>query len=240
MLHSMNMDRFGLEHTGMIGDVVIGSWWKSKQDRNSGKMTGLYSDKLVHRLPQEISDYINSFCDFELFLDYSRGFQGAANTFLIRRNYTEVVSAFMDVDLMQLCLDIPQEFRYGHRIYKKWILEKYPDAAHFKWEKTGGRINEPEFLTKLRRIVVRGPLKLLRILGMDSKITTGMVPMDYWIAKNEKIRNYMNHYAENAFKAMRVPISKQLNEDLRYLYEKGNANERTMVLTVLAAMKLYF
>ena len=240
MLRSLNMDNFGLEHTGMHGDVVIGSRWKNGRDMAQKRQTGRYSNKLAHRLSQDVLDYIASFEDYDLFLDYTRGFQGAANTYLIRKNYTEASSPFLDVELMQLCLDIPQEFRFHHSLYKKWILAKYPDAAQFKWEKTGAKITESAPVGTIRFVMTRGPKKLLRLLGKEKWLTHEMVPMAYWMEHDGNLRSTLDHYAAEGFAHPPAAMSEQLLSDMQWLYTSGNANEKAMVLTVLAAAKLYF
>lgn len=240
MLKTLNMDEFGLEHTGMIGDVVIGSWWKNEKERRINRQTGRYSNKLAHRLSQDVNDYMESFEDYEIFLDYVRGFQGASNTYLIRKNYTEVSSPFMNLELMELCLAIPQEFRFGHKLYKQWIMEKYPEAAQFIWEKTGAKITESAVAAKIRRVLTKGPKKLLRILGKENYLKYEMVPMAYWLEQDKNLSDTLERYAEECFKDLPVSMSKQLVSDMKWLYRTGNANEKTMVLTVLASAKLYF
>jgi len=240
MLERIRMDTFGLEHTGMIGDVVIGAWYKELNNGQRKLPTGKYSEKLSYRLENKESVLKFGKMDHEIYLFYTRGFQGAANTHLIRKNYLEVVSTFLDVDLLQLCIDISVENRIGHALYKKWILKKYPEAGKFRWEKTGGKITEPLLITKVRRIVKKGPLKLLRMLGKSQYINTGMNPLDYWIAHNDPLREYMDAYEREGYRSMPSEASAQLIEDMKQLYSTGNANEKTMVLTVLASAKLYF
>lgn len=240
MLHSLNMENYGLEHTGMHGDVVIGSRWNSVRDWKRRTPTGRYSEKLTHRLPQEVLDYIGSFRDTDQLLDYVRGFQGAANTYLIRRNYTEPASPFLDLELMQLCLDIPQESRLGHSLYKAWIMAKYPAAGGFIWEKTRAKITESPLVGKVRFVLTRGPKKLLRMLGKEKWIADGMIPVDHWLEQDAPLRETLDAYARTGLETPPVAVSETLLADMRWLYDTGNVTEKTMVLTVLAAMKLYF
>lgn len=240
MLRSLNMDQFGLEHTGLLGDALIGSWWRNKKELESKRQTGRYSNKLAHRLPQEVLDYAESFEGYDLFLDYARGNQSAACTILTRKNYTEVSTPFLNPELIQLCRDIPQEARFGHKLYKAWIIAKYPDAAQFVWEKSRGKITEPAIVTKLRHLVVRGPKKLLRILGKQKWLAHEMAPMDYWLKKDPALAATLDRYAENGFAHLPVDMSEQLVSDMQWLYRTGNATEKSMVLTVLASAKLYF
>lgn len=237
MLEDINMDRFGLEHTGMLGDIVIGSWYRHADDGLRGRPTGRYSERLAHRLSK---DYCASFDDQEVYLHYTRGFQGAANSHLIRCNFTEVASTFMHVDLMQLCLDIPAPMRIGHSLYKRWIIEKYPDAARFRWEKTRGKITEPHWLCLVRHLAVHGPNKLKRMLGRHRHINTGMNPLDYWISHNDALRAHLDAYEREGYRFLPASVSETLIADMKNLYKTGNASEKTMVLTVLASARLYF
>lgn len=236
MLEAVNMDRYGLEHTGQIGDVVIGSFIKSPEELVNRAFSGRYSGRLSRRLSGE---YAASFDDHELYLMETRALHGAANTHLIRENYTEVASPFMNVDLLQLCMDIPLELRMNHRLYKKWILTKYPEAAQFPWEKTGARITEGKFLGTLRKIVTRGPTKLLRMLGKDSLSSRSMNPLDYWFARDTALQDYLNGYEARGYCCL-PGASEQLISDMKQLYATGTFSEKAMVLTVLAAAKLYF
>jgi len=39
-------------------------------------------------------------------------------------------------------LKIPLKYRFDHRIYKRWILKKHPEAAKYIWEKIQGKITD--------------------------------------------------------------------------------------------------
>lgn len=240
LLASLNIDRFGLEHTGMIGDVVIGSFYKNERYIKKELPLGMYSKKYISRVKEIVKDYHDTFQDHEIFLIYSRGLQGAANTFMLRRNFTEAVSPFMDVDFLELCLDIPVEMRMGHEIYKKWIISKYPKAAKYKWEKVDGKITDSKLYLGIKKIIKRGPNKMLKIIGRADLATAGMTPYDCWIANNEKLREYMDDYERDAYSFIPSHVSEDLISDMKNLYAHGNAMEKTMVLTVLGATKLYF
>lgn len=240
MLESLNTEQYGLEHTGMIGDVVIGSFCRDYTDIKHQWPTGMYSEHFSERLNKTRFQYQDSYYDHEIYLIYSRGFQGAGNTIQIRKNFTEVAAPFMYPEFLQLCLDIPVGLRAQHKLYKKWIIAKYPDASAFRWEKTQGKITEKGLTAGLRKLVTHGPNKLCRMLGKASKISTGMNPLDYFIAHNKDLFDYLNNYAHEGFERLPKSISKQLVEDMRKLYYTGTVNEKTMVLTVLSSVKYYF
>lgn len=213
-LESLDLTKYGIEHTGMVGDVALGSFLSDPVDNERKWPTGMYSEKLEDRLPRHVRKPGQKYYDHEIFLMYARGFHGACNSHLIRRNYTEVGSPFLNVEFMQLCYDIPIELRIDHNIYKKWVIRKYPQAAKFKWEKIGGRITESHSRTVLRKLVKRGPKKLLRMLGMGSKISVGMNPIDYWISQNNDLQAFLDKSKEDLLSVEKRFYSPTLVDDL--------------------------
>ncbi len=236
MLKALNPHIYGLEHTGINGNGSITSYLSSLDDTWSGR----YSEKLVYRMSDYYRNYSERFDDRELYLNYTRAYRGMANTFQIRRNYTEVTAPFLDVDFIQLCFDIPIERRANYRLYKKWVLTKHPEAAQFKWESTGAKITENKVFTIIRKIVTRGPQKLLQILGLGHKVKSGMTPIAYWIENDSELKTYLDGYAKEWLDNSAVRLSSQLISDMKELYSTGTATEKTMVLTVLGSVKLYF
>ena len=91
----------------------------------------------------------------------------------------------------------------------------------------------------VRKIVTKGPHKLLRMLGKDSLSNQGMNPLDYWYARNESLKAYLDGYEAEGYRYL-PPVSEQLITDMKQLYATGTFNEKAMVLTVLASAKLYF
>lgn len=62
-----------------------------------------------------------------------RGLLGALSLVFIRHHYTEITSPSMDADFMEFCFSIPYKFRAEHKIYCKWVIKYYPDAAEIRW-----------------------------------------------------------------------------------------------------------
>ena len=240
LLETLDLSRYGIEHTGMVGDIALGSFYHSEAERTGKNPTGRYSEKLSDKLSDRIKNLPKIYNDYEVFLMYVRGFHGACNSHLIRRNYTEVGSPFLNIDFMQLCFDIPVELRMYHNIYKKWIIAKYPQATQFKWEKLGGKITESPVRSKIRVMLKRGPKKVLKVIGIKTKDTHGMNPIDYWLSNNAKMKAYLDDYQKKGIEQWKYLFSQELVHDLNRLYSTGNAWEKSMVLTVLASAKLYF
>lgn len=238
LLDSIEMGKYGLKHTGQLGDVVLGSYLLRVRQLNSGEKNGHYSNILNYRL---LDTRRTIFEDTEMYLLQSRGMLGMLSTHITIGNYTYVTSPFLDVDFFQLCMDIPLELRANHYIYKKWILAKYPQAAGFVWEKIGDKITASKQKLFIKKVLKRGPRKILKRLGFKLKeLEEGMNPLDYWISRDKNIQEYMDSYAKEKFERYRCLYSKDLLSDMKQLYKIGNANEKAMVLTALSATRLFF
>ena len=241
LVEMINWKRFGVHHTGMIGDAVLGSFYKSAADVAKRGFSGMYSEKLKDRILPQLEDFISGFEDHEIFLLYSRALHGAANTHLIRRSFSETASPFMDVDFLELCFSIPIELRADHYIYKKWIMSKYPNAARFKWEAINGKITENPALLKTRELASRTDRKLTKIITQGKiQNNNGMNPLDYWLSRSRKLRSFMDSYESQGYKYLPASASDKLVNDMHRLYQNGNAFEKSMVVTVLSAARLYF
>ncbi len=240
LLESLELSKFGIEHTGMVGDIALGSFYHDIGDGEKKRPSGMYSERYKNKLPSSVIALSDNYDDYEVYLMYVRGFHGACNSHLLRRNYTEVGSPFLNVDFMQLCFDISVEMRIGHHIYKKWIINKHPNAAKFKWEKTGGLITETKLSRNIRRYKKALTRRIGKLFAKNKVIAYGMNPIDYWISQDEHLRRFLDNYEEKGYSFLPKTVSDNLINDMKELYRSGTANEKAMVLTVLASAKLYF
>ncbi len=236
MLKNLSVWRYGLEHTGQVGDVVIGSFFKHGIDKERHIPSGRYSERLSNRLN---TVYQDSFDDYEMYLFYTRAFNGALCTHLIRNNYTEVTSPFLDVDFLELCLSIPLELRMNHYIYKQWIIEKYPEAAAFRWEKINGLITDSKAIRFVKKLVRRGPYRLKELFQKDISAYS-MNPLDYWVNKKPQIHKFFQNYFEDKMGLVKRMASAELQQDLNDMFAVGSAMEKMMALTVIGAINFYF
>ena len=135
--------------------------------------------------------------------------------------------------------------RNSHRIYKRWILEKYPDAAKFKWESINARITTPT-VTIRGKIVPINQLPKFIIEGFYHNIgrpinntfsKNNMNPYDYWYRTNEGLRNDLRKYYEHHIDLIK---DKELKDDCISLFSGGSFAEKAQVLTLLSAIKQLF
>jgi len=239
LLSSINFDKFGLEHTGQLGDVVVGTY--NKQAKHSPPDPLIISSSDVFDPCFHVPVWIDN---HEMLALYYRGFQGILTTHFIRRNYTEVVSPFIDVDFLTLCLSLPLEFRHNHMLYWKWIDTKYPIAASIP--STTKRPCENEKIT-IRKILIRliGKRKrevaaILNKLGLYGLVSdkNSMNPIDYWFSTNIELRKFVREYFQSHIDS--INDYSEIKQMLETLFNSERANDKFLAITVLGAYDKYF
>lgn len=232
----LDFQQFGLVHTGQLGDVVIDSYVHNASELSNLSPGGMFS-KLID-VKQDYSEYR----DREEYLMNTRGFLGILSTHLYMRNYTEVCSPFINIDFLYFCMSIPLKLRLNHHIYKSWILTKYPHAADFIWEKSGGKITEPNLIKNARKYskVIINPKRILRKAGIKISVKnkSGMSPFDLWWEENEDLRTLYNRYYQEHIS--QASLSDDIRADMSFVYQKGSVAEKMQVITALAAVNMAF
>lgn len=245
----LNRNNIGIIHTGMLGDVIIGTFFKEKNQNKKANITdGAYSRKLINKLELKITDYnyeINMRDNQEIFTFYNRGFNGANMGSPLTFQYDcESYAPFYETDFFEYCLTIPVEIRWNHNIYDKWVLAKYPNAAkhlHNGNRKIGERNNVKFFgkETNYKKIPKQILSKILLLMGLEKQqINTKhhMNPLDYWYNTNNELRIYLDNYLHTNINI----LENELKKDCENLYNTGNTVEKTQVLTLISATNYLF
>lgn len=237
MLGTLNTEQFGMEHTGMIGDAILSTFYHDRTLNYGAPRFGYhrYSDRLAFDFEETL---LGEYPCQELFAIYTRGMLGAQSSYITRQHYVETDSPFMDVDFLNTVFSLPFEYRNRHHIYLKWMLQKYPDATKFGWEKWGGVRPREDHIwrRKIRTIRRLMGMKVSKLVGKSSR--DGMTPVDYWYCRDMQTVNlYEKYYDENVENPV---ITDNLRKDIEVMFKQGNVMEKSMALTVLAEMKKYF
>ena len=133
-LKILNPNEFGIEHTGILGDVYEGSF-NSKPIYEKPYINPKYRFSQLLNIDLDMS-FMERYDDNELFKFYTRGVLAGTSTHLIRQNYFETYSPFENIDFLKLMFSIPLEQRIDGRIYMKWVNKKYPEAMKFTYSGT--------------------------------------------------------------------------------------------------------
>jgi asparagine synthase (glutamine-hydrolysing) len=235
----LNFSNIGMLHTGQLGDVAIGSYSSQPSyNHKYSKFSGAYSNRLKSKLENfSTKDYGNE----ELFKMNIRGFYGINMGLLTLQKFSETYSPFYDVDFLAFALSIPIELRYNHRLYKKWIIKKYPEAAKYIWESEKARITDRSIKYQGRDLPIKSiPGKILRKFGLSKNIINTpdhMNPLEYWYRNNEEIRLYQDRYYEE--NVTRLNDHPELKVEVSYMYKIGSAKEKSQVLSLLGVLKCF-
>ena len=247
VLDLINTQLFGITHSGQIGDVIIGTFYSSLDMNKPFTLSdGVYSKVLLNRL--NLGMLKDTYENEEIFKFYGRAFTGANQGLLTSQEFLETFSPFYEIEFMNFCLTIPLELRFGHYIYDKWVVTKYPDAAkypHNEGRKITGK--KPHWIrvgnryVKSNEFIQRTWNYLLRKIGIIRSGTTSkndMNPFDYWYQTNQDVKNFMDSYFQTNI--IRLSEFSELQKDCINMYNNHKVIEKVQVLTLLAVMKLYF
>lgn len=232
MFKNINFNKYGLYHTGQIGDAVLGSFLSDKIKKNPNIYDGTYSNLIINKIEAKINPIINKYDSEEIFKFYNRAFNGAFNGDWTVNQFTEASSPFCDIDFLQYALRIPPRYKYREKIYIEWIIKKYPMIASYKWEKTGIKPTLSD--NKLR--MYKYSEKILRKIFIRKE--RSMNPFNDWYKNNLNLRKFVSEYLnENLYVLDKYP---ELFKASNYLIENGSLMEKTQVMTLLGAIKLLF
>lgn len=239
-LSKFNFNDYGMIHSGQLGDVVLGSWFLTKNQEEQYKLgDGAYSTKYIDKI-QSIK--LEKFKNQEIAQFYHRGFCGTNNGQLCAMNYTETCSPFMDWDFMNAVMKIPVELRFGHNIYKKWIIAKYPKAADYVWEKIGCKITRKYGLLNIgnRKInLFNVPSKLIsKLNALNGKYDKhDMNPIGYYITTNGELSEFIDSYFKEQISTIK---NNEVKDILMEIAKSNDSIEKIQAISLLSANKLFF
>ncbi len=235
LLSHIDFSKFGLEHTGQLGDVVVGYKEGVLDLKGNINPAAISYTNLVSPILKDVNNFIND----EEFAFYYRFFHGTLSTHYIRRKYTEAVSPFIDIDFLQLCFHISPDLRKNHNLYWKWIKTYYPEAAQIPSTRNQGNFRMNVY-HRLPASVGRFIIKACKSLGFTSAISDkrGMNPFDLWYANNVKLRTFI----ENYFNDHIVDLEKYsvIYQDLNKVFYGELVGDKMLALTVLGIYQVYF
>ena len=225
--------KLGIVHTGVIGDVVPGTFYRHQFTRKEYTFgDGARSNILLPKLRKYYEPHKY---EYERGMMLNRGIIGVHQAYSLPfLTCSEPSSPFMNLEFFNFCMSLPINMRIEHKLYYAWVLKKYPDAA--KFPHNGQKIKQISgrklcFTYHGKQVPFsRIPGKLLEVLG----IRKGMNPSDYWYASNERLRNYLDAYMEaNAH----FISDDELRKDALMLYRQGSALEKSAPITLAGTLK---
>ncbi len=239
-LKILDKNEFGIEHTGILGDVYEGSF-NSKPVYEKPYINPKYRFSRLLDINLDLT-FMRRYEDNEIFKFYTRGVLAGTSTHIIRQKYFETYSPFEDVDFLKLMFSIPLEQRINGKIYMKWVNKKYPEAMQFLYAGTMCNPNSGWGKIKLRtiwnvfllKIVI--PIRKKIFYDTEWNYKGTMNPVEYWYEKNSKLRLFIKKYYQDNVEKIK---DLEIKENIKKMYHEGGALDKMVMLTVLSIYKQY-
>lgn len=228
----------GMLHTGMLGDVVIGSYLQTtKNPVHFSALSGATSTRFAKELLNH--GFKPEYENLEHHKMMLRGLYGMNMGLMSVYAVTDSYSPFYDIDLFNFCLQLPLKLRAEHKLYTYWITQYYPDAANYIWERTRTKITAKSIRIGSKSMPMQTWLwKLAEKIrfGQPTRNPRYMTPLDYWFATHtgltSQLNNYFNQYLDLIDDA-------EMRYHINELYTNGNGKEKVQALSIIAAAKRY-
>jgi hypothetical protein len=90
--------------------------------------------------------------------------RGTFSSFTIERYFCTCRSPYLDYELTELLADVPGRWRFQQRIYKRMLVEHFPEARHVPWAYTRGRITASPTYEFLREAYNFSKGRIMRVM----------------------------------------------------------------------------
>jgi len=227
-LKNIDLNNYGLIHSGQIGDGVLGGLISNLTSNKKDFYSKIISNRLINKLDRPVG-FESTYKSDEIYQLYNRVFNIThSGSFVAEKYQTYLVSPFMDVNFMEVCFSIEPKLRYKQKLYVEWINEKYLEVVKYTWERIGFK---PDNISKIYLSKYTNKIKkeFYTLINRTDKLS--MNPLDFWFNEGLDIQEFFNkafyeriHLLENNL---------ELLDDIKKLYKLGNTIEKSMVLTLL-------
>ena len=233
----IDADRFGLIHSGQLGDGILGSFNKHPFQHPPTTEKIVVMSRLFSKMKDEFQQILEQYKREEIFLTRNVGYNRAVlGSYLAESLSTYQTSPFMHSDLIRFAQSLPEEWKYQQKIYIDWINTHQKEATNYIWERT---LLKPT--SNLNTII--GDKLMKRIFKIwKTKLTkdiegANMTAYDFYFDQNKKLQDQVNSYFNEHIERVTLP---NLKADLMLQFTEGSFTEKAAVLTVLSNFKHYF
>ena len=236
-LQLLNPADYGIEMTGLLGDVYDGSMVVRDGEQKPYLEYEQYRFGSVLSYDNQIySEVLDRFENLELFWYYIRGMICGMSSFPIRQNFVEPLTPFGDVEFMEAYMSTPWELRVKDKLLCRWMVAKYPEAANIPYAATG--ITPAEEFTfigrskKLFKFINQEIHRQLHIMHRGYL----MNPFEYWCKQKPEILEFMKQY----YMGNKERAHGRISEKLELLMKDGTPiQDKALALTVLSYYKQF-
>lgn len=225
-LDRINLSKFGLIHTGQIGDALLGGM--VSKDKN-------YFSKSISTKFLNNVKYEKNYRDEEIFKLYNRLFNLTNyGSLVVEAQQTYLVSPFLDSEVMEIGFAIDPKLKYNQNIYIDWINQKQSEVTKYKWERTGFRPNAA-WKTEFSRYTKK--LESIYLKMTKNTKLLSMTPDEYWFEKDKSIQAFYENYFNENIELLSSNVA--LYKDLKDFYTTGDLEAKSSVLTILETVRQF-
>lgn len=236
-LQLLNPADYGIELTGLLGDVYDGSMVVRDGEEEPYLEYGQYRfGSVLSYDDQTYSEVLGRFENLELFWYYIRGMICGMSSFPLRQNFVEPLTPFGDVEFMEVYMSTPWELRVKEKLLCRWMVMKYPEAARISYAATGiTPAEEFTFLGRSKKLIKFINQEIHRQLHIMHRGYL-MNPFEYWCKQRPEILEFMQkYYMENKERA-----DGRIQSKLELLMKDGTpVQDKALALTVLSYYKQF-
>ncbi len=236
-LQLLNPADYGIELTGLLGDVYDGSMVVRDGEEEPYLEYGQYRfGSVLSYDDQTYSEVLGRFENLELFWYYIRGMICGMSSFPLRQNFVEPLTPFGDVEFMEVYMSTPWELRVKEKLLCRWMVMKYPEAARIPYAATGiTPAEEFTFLGRSKKMIKFINQEIHRQLHIMHRGYL-MNPFEYWCKQRPEILEFMQkYYMENKARA-----DGRIGSKLELLMKDGTpVQDKALALTVLSYYKQF-
>lgn len=240
-MKAINFEPYGTMHSGQLGDIVFGSFFKRSynliENRDKIGLSGYVKQKHMMDKISFLEEMLreHQFSDTEVFFFEQRVVNGTLFGDSVFSNFVDQSSAFYDLDLLKYTFTIPDQFKESQKIYFLWLKEKFPQILDYKWEKIDLKPNN-SFNLKYGRYFkkyINGGKKYFNLRY------NSMNPIGNWFIDNPLILKKFDTLYKQYIDLVPDP---ELKKDLELIYNEDifEFRNRFAVLSVLLSLKLHF
>jgi asparagine synthase (glutamine-hydrolysing) len=217
-LQKINVNRWDIVHTGMSGDMLMGSFLHKADIHKLGDNLQSISELILTRFGRlSWIDFFakdksaarrliqNSVRDslrvpssnatisqvLELWNLHNRQQRAMFNGFRMVENFAEYTSPFFDADLYQYVLRIPHRHRLGEDIYIDMLSNLLPsDIWEIPWQKTGHRPSTSRWINKLNAWSTLYLGRAAQYIFPQVARSRSMNPTRIWLRENIELQEF--------------------------------------------------
>ena len=237
----LNMNEFGLIHTGQLGDAILGTYLDGPKhtEPSENHVSGMaVSKELYPKISGTVIDNIvKKYKTAELLKFYERGVNYIFNGNIMFHQYAEQASPFMHPDFIDFVLSIPAEIRDREFLYIDWMAIKLNEASKYPWEKFKIRPIPLYFnpLTYILPKIKKASFVALHRYGILPRYH--MNPFEYWSSTNKSLTDTLDQFINDHLYL--VEKQPELTNDVKALINIQKFAVKGLIVTLLASLENY-